>query len=168
MKDQYSDEAEYNEYPDEVKDDKWTVQPNTAVYKKWVKVKKDDKKRLVGIDFMNEDKFNFAFDIVDVLAETHPNKTAMIYVSNTKQEKTFTFSDMSRYSSMTANYFESLGIKRGDRVMLVLKRHYQFWFSILALHKIGAIVIPATNLLVEHDFDYRFSLYCRRRCCASG
>ena len=156
MKDQYSDEAEYNEYPDEVKDDKWTVQPNTAVYKKWVKVKKDDKKRLVGIDFMNEDKFNFAFDIVDVLAETHPNKTAMIYVSNTKQEKTFTFSDMSKYSSMTANYFESLGIKRGDRVMLVLKRHYQFWFSILALHKIGAIVIPATNLLVEHDFDYRF------------
>jgi len=63
---------------------------------------------------------------------------------------------MKKYSNMTANYFESLGIKKGDRVMLILKRHYQFWFSILALHKIGAIVIPSTNQLVEHDLSYRF------------
>lgn len=63
---------------------------------------------------------------------------------------------MKKYSAKTANYFKSLGIGKGDKVMLVLKRHYQFWFSILALHKIGAVVIPATNLLVEHDFDYRF------------
>ena len=81
----------------------------------------------------------------------------MIYVSNEKEGATFTFGDMSRRSSQTAHYFESLGIKKGDRVMLVLKRHYQFWFSILALHKIGAIVIPATNLLVKQDFVYRFN-----------
>ena len=60
---------------------------------------------------------------------------------------------MSKYSNMTANYFASLGIKKGDRVMLVLKRHYQFWFCMLALHKLGAIAIPATNQLVLHDFE---------------
>ena len=108
------------------------------------------------IEFHNENRFNFAYDIVDVLAEKCPEKTAMLHVSRDFKERHFSFADMSRYSSKTANYFRSLGIGRGDRVMLVLKRHYQFWFSILALHKLGAIVIPATNLLMEHDFDYRF------------
>ena len=131
-------------------------QPNTAVYKNFIDTVKDKGKRLVDISFKNEEKFNFAFDCVDALAKKCPDKLAMLHISNTKEEKRFTFGDISRYSSMTANYFESLGIKKGDRVMLVLKRHYQFWFSIIALHKIGAIVIPATNLLVEHDFDYRF------------
>lgn len=81
---------------------------------------------------------------------------AMLHLSREKEERRFTFEDMKKYSAKTANYFKSLGIGKGDKVMLVLKRHYQFWFSILALHKIGAVVIPATNLLVEHDFDYRF------------
>lgn len=123
---------------------------------KFVKVSKDSEGKLSGIQFFNEEKFNFAFDIVDALAEKNPDKRALIYVSNEFEEKFFTFADIKKYSNMTANYFRSIGIKKGDRVMLVLKRHYQFWFSILALHKIGAIVIPATNLLVEHDFDYRF------------
>ena len=109
-----------------------------------------------SIKFKNEEKFNFAFDVVDRLAVKSPEKTAMLWVSKEKKSHAFTFADMKRYSNMTANYFESLGIKRGDCVMLVLKRHYQFWFSILALHKMGAIVIPATNQLVEHDFTYRF------------
>ncbi len=122
----------------------------------FINTTEDKDGRLVDISFNNEENFNFAFDCVDEMAKKCPDKTAMIYVSDDKKEKRFTFSDISRYSSMTANYFESLGIKKGDRVMLVLKRHYQFWFSILALHKIGAIVIPATHLLVEHDFDYRF------------
>ncbi len=131
-------------------------QPQTAVYKRFIKTVKDENRALKEISFVNEDKFNFAFDVVDALAEKCPNKTAMVYVSNDKKERTFTFGEMSRYSSMTANYFASLGIKKGDRVMLILKRHYQFWFSILALHKLGAIVIPATNQLVEHDLSYRF------------
>lgn len=112
---------------------------------------------LQTIKFKNDDKFNFSFDIVDKLAEKCPNKTAMVYVSDDFKKKTFSFADMKKYSNMTANYFASLGIKKGDRVMLVLKRHYQFWFSILALHKLGAIVVPATNLLVCHDFEYRFN-----------
>ena len=80
----------------------------------------------------------------------------MVWVSGSKENKNFTFGDMKKYSNMTANYLESLGIKRGDRVMVVLKRHYQFWFTMLALHKMGAVAIPATCQLVEHDFTYRF------------
>ena len=109
-----------------------------------------------GITFKNEDKFNFAFDCVDAIAKKNPDKLAMMWVGNDKSERKFTFSDMKKYSAKTANYFESLGIKRGDTVMLVLKRHYQFWFCMLALHKIGAVAIPATNQLVEHDFEYRY------------
>ncbi len=132
------------------------AQPGSAVYKKFIKTTKDDKNRLVSIAFQNEDSFNFAFDCVDALAEKCPDKTAMVYVDKNKNDRFLTFSEISRYSSMTANYFESLGIRKGDRVMLVLKRHYQFWLSILALHKIGAVVIPATHQLMEHDFTYRF------------
>ncbi len=133
-----------------------TPKADAEVCDKFINTVEDKDGRLVDISFTDAEKFNFAFDCVDELAKKCPDKTAMIFVSNKKEEKRFTFSDISRYSSMTANYFKSLGIKKGDRVMLVLKRHYQFWFSILALHKIGAIVIPATHLLVEHDFDYRF------------
>ena len=109
-----------------------------------------------GIKFKNADKFNFAFDCVDAIAQKTPDKLAMMWVANDKTDRRFTFSDMKKYSAKTANYFESLGIKRGDKVMLVLKRHYQFWFCMLALHKIGAIAIPATNQLVAHDFEYRY------------
>ena len=109
-----------------------------------------------GIKFKNADKFNFAFDCVDAIAQKTPDKLAMMWVANDKTDRRFTFSDMKKYSAKTANYFESLGIKRGDTVMLVLKRHYQFWFCMLALHKIGAIAIPATNQLVAHDFEYRY------------
>ena len=114
--------------------------------------------RLTSIDFKNQEKFNFAYDVVDALAERQPNKLAMVHLSEDGTERRFTFKDIKKESARTANYFKSLGIKRGDRVMLVLKRHYQFWFSILALHKIGAVVIPATNQLVEKDFVYRFQI----------
>ena len=122
----------------------------------FIQTKLDENGILKSIDFTNEEKFNFAFDIVDKIAEKTPDKLAMLYLSRDHVERRFTFDDMKRMSNKTANYFASLGIKKGDRVMLVLKRHYQFWFSILALHKLGAVVIPATNLLMEHDFDYRF------------
>lgn len=111
---------------------------------------------LERLEFRNEDKFNFAFDIVDGLARREPDKLAMVHVANDGTERRFTFKDMKDASSQAANYFTSLGVKRGDRVMLVLKRHYQFWFAILGLHKLGAIAIPATNQLMEHDFTYRF------------
>ncbi|MGN0642200.1 MAG: AMP-binding protein [Huintestinicola sp.] len=122
----------------------------------FIETEVDENGVLQKISFKNEEKFNFAFDCVDKIAEKNPDKLAMMWVGNDKSERSFTFGEMKKYTAMTANYFESLGIKKGDRVMLVLKRHYQFWFSIIALHKMGAIVIPATNQLVEHDFTYRF------------
>ena len=116
----------------------------------------DENGVMTGINFANEDKFNFAFDTVDAIARKDPDKLAMVHIANDMTERRFTFKDMKDASSQCANYFKSLGIKRGDRVMLVLKRHYQFWFAILGLHKLGAVAIPATNQLVEHDFTYRF------------
>ena len=116
----------------------------------------DENGLLQSIDFHNEDKFNFAFDVVDAIAQKDPDKLAMLHIANDMTERRFTFNDMKRYSAQAANYFKSMGIKKGERVMLVLKRHYQFWFAILGLHKLGAIVIPATNQLQAHDFEYRF------------
>ena len=127
-----------------------------TVADKYIESFYDEKGVFSGIKFKNDDSFNFAFDCVDAIAEKNPDKLAMMWVANDKTDRRFTFSDMKKYSAKTANYFESLGIKKGDTVMLVLKRHYQFWFCMLALHKIGAIAIPATNQLVEHDFDYRY------------
>ena len=113
--------------------------------------------KLTAISFKDPEKFNFAFDVVDALGTSKPDKLAMLHISRDMTERRFTFQDLKKESARTANYFKSLGIKRGDRVMLVLKRHYQFWFSILALHKLGAVVIPATNQLLEKDFVYRFA-----------
>ena len=126
------------------------------VYRKFITPTVEDGK-LKAIAFQNEESFNFAFDIVDELGRNKPEKLAMLHISNDSVERRFTFQDMKKESARAANYFKSLGIKRGDRVMLVLKRHYQFWFAILGLHKLGAIAIPATNQLLEKDFTYRFA-----------
>ena len=122
----------------------------------FVEADEDENGTPTALHFKNINHFNFAFDIVDEIARQRGDQTAMVHVANDMTERTFTFKDMKDASNQAANYFTSLGIRRGDRVMLVLKRHYQFWFSILALHKLGAIAIPATNQLVQHDFEYRF------------
>ena len=133
-----------------------TIKKSLAV-DNFVETKEDEQGRLLSIDFKNEDKFNFAFDIVDAIAKRNPDKLAMLHISKDKEERRFTFNDMKRHSNQCANYFKSLGIKKGDKVLLVLKRNYQFWFAILALHKLGAIAIPATCQLQAHDFEYRFN-----------
>jgi acetyl-CoA synthetase len=127
------------------------------VCKGFIDAKEDERGVLQSLTFPNAEKFNFAFDCVDAIAARYPKKLAMLHLDRNKQERRFTFEDMSRASSRAANYFKALGIRRGDRVMLVLKRHYQFWFAILGLHKLGAVAIPATNQLQEHDFSYRFN-----------
>ena len=126
------------------------------VCEKFVECEETDTGALEKITFKNTDTFNFGFDIVDEIANKYPDKLAMLHLDKNKNERRFTFRDIKHYSNQTANYFKSLGIKRGDKVMLVLKRHYQFWFCMVALHKIGAIAIPATNQLKEHDFVYRY------------
>ena len=127
------------------------------VCKDFIRAVEDEGGVLQSLSFPNADRFNFAFDCVDAIAAKHPEKLAMLHLDRDKTERRFTFEDVSRASSRAANYFKALGIKRGDRVMLVLKRHYQFWFAILGLHKLGAVAVPATNLLQEHDFSYRFN-----------
>ena len=127
------------------------------IYHKFIDVVENEKGTPTSITFKNTDNFNFAFDLVDALADKDPEKLAMLHIARDKTERRFTFKDMKRASAQCANYFKSLGIRKGDRVMLVLKRHYQFWFAMLGLNKLGAIAIPATNQLQEHDFEYRFN-----------
>ncbi len=127
------------------------------VYNKFIIPTENKNGLLTKIAFKNEEHFNFAYDVVDTLGREQPDKLAMLHISNDGTERRFTFQDIKKESGRAANYFKSLGIKKGDKVMLVLKRHYQFWFCILALHKLGAIAIPATNQLLEHDFEYRFN-----------
>ncbi len=127
------------------------------IAEKFVKTFEDENHSLKSIEFKNTDVFNFGFDVVDEIANKYPDKLAMIHVDKNHVERRFTFKDIKRASNQTVNYLKSLGIKRGDKVMLVLKRHYQFWFAMVALHKLGAVAIPATNQLKEHDFEYRFN-----------
>lgn len=124
---------------------------------KFVKCTETEEGVLQAIGFQNEEKYNFAFDTVDAIANAYPDKLAMVHIDRDKVERRFTYKDMKIISGRVANYFKSLGIKRGDRVMLVLRRHYQFWYCMLALHKLGAIAIPATDQLLAHDYVYRFN-----------
>ena len=101
------------------------------------------------------ENFNFAFDVSDAIADSEPDKLAMVWCDDKGAEATFTFGEIKKYSNKAANFFREIGIKKGDAVMLVLKRRYEFWFCLLALHKIGAVAIPATHLLTKKDIIYR-------------
>ncbi len=132
------------------------VDAERRIYHDFITPTEDAEGNLTAISFKNEDKFNFAFDIIDALGRKKPDRRAMVHIGNDGTEHTFTFQDMKKESARAANYFKAMGIQRGDRVMLVLKRHYQFWFAVLGLHKLGAVAIPATNQLLTKDFAYRF------------
>ena len=101
------------------------------------------------------DNFNFGYDVVDAWAAKEPNKRALLWTNDQGECREFTFAEMKKYTDQTASYFQSLGIKKGDIVMAILKRRYEFWFTIVALHKIGAVIIPATHLLTKKDLIYR-------------
>lgn len=99
--------------------------------------------------------FNFGYDVVDAWATDEPNRKALCWTNDQGEHIDFTFAEIKKYSDQTASYFQSLGIEQGDMVMLVLKRRYEFWFAIIALHKLGAVAIPATHLLTKKDYVYR-------------
>lgn len=101
------------------------------------------------------ENFNFGYDVVDAWAEAEPDKPALLWVNDKGGHRQFTYMDMKQYTDRTASYFQSLGIGRGDMVMLILKRRFEFWFSVVALHKLGAVAIPATHLLTKKDIAYR-------------
>lgn len=108
-----------------------------------------------NFDISVPDNFNFAYDVVDHLAKTKPDNIAIVWYSDNGETKIFTFKDLKYYSDKAANVFKEAGIKKGDPVMLILKRRYEFWFCLLGLHKLGAISIPATHLLTAKDIVYR-------------
>jgi len=101
------------------------------------------------------ENFNFAYDVVDWYAENEPEKTAIVWCNDNDQDRTFNFKELKELTDKTANFFRNLGIKKGDPVMLILKRRYEFWYCLLALHKIGAVAVPATHLLTTKDIVYR-------------
>jgi acetyl-CoA synthetase len=108
-----------------------------------------------NFDVKFEENFNFGFDVIDAYAAEKPDKLALLWCDDHGEERRFTFSDLSRLSNQAANLFRAMGIGKGDAVLMMLRRRYEYWFLILALHKIGAIAIPATHLLTEKDIVYR-------------
>lgn len=125
------------------------------LYEKYVKEELNSDGTLRAISFDAPKNFNFAYDVVDEFAKTEPMRKAMIWVADDGAERIFTFKEISVLSNQVANFFTDMGVKRGDRVMLILRRHYEFWLAIVALHKIGAIAIPATDQLKKKDVVYR-------------
>lgn len=125
------------------------------VNERYVDETRDEKGNVVDYQYKYPENFNFAYDVADAIAEAEPGRRAMIWCNPCGEEHVFTYGDLKRYSDKTANMLRAKGIGKGDMVMVVLKRHYQFWFTILALHKLGAVIIPATFLLTKHDIVYR-------------
>ena len=129
-----------------------------SIYQKFCKEILDDKGGLKKIELSYPEDFNFGYDVVDAIAAETPEKRAMVWCDAEGREEVFTFGDVKRYSDRMANVFLNAGIRRGMRVMLVLKRHYEYWFAVVALHKLGVTVIPATHMLTVSDYVYRIRM----------
>lgn len=127
----------------------------SRLYKEFVIEELNEKGHVTKVSFKKDPYFNFAYDVVDRLATEKPDKLAMVWCNEAGAEKYITFSDVKENSDRIASWLLSLGIKKGDPVMLILKRHYEWWYFMIALHKIGAIAIPATNQLMTKDIEYR-------------
>ena len=127
------------------------------LHKKYIDESYDDQGVLQKFSIHYPDDYNFAYDVVDVIATSESDRPAMMWVNPEGEEHLFTFGDLKLWSDKTANFLVSTGIGRGDIVPVILRRHYQFWFVALALHKIGAVLAPATFMLKEHDLEYRLS-----------
>ena len=131
---------------------------DNLIYHRFLDETIDCNGNLQGVKFNIPENFNFAYDVLDKLAEKSPDARAMRYVSADRTlVRDFTFKEISDLSQQAANYFTTLGIKKGDRVLLILKRHYQYWYVINALHRIGAVAIPAPNQLLAKDIEYRLN-----------
>ena len=126
-----------------------------SVYKQYCNEIVDENGRLQKLTLEYPDNFNFGYDVVDKIAKETPEKRALVWCNMEGEEHIFSFADIKKYSNQMANVFQGAGIGRGDRVMLILKRHYEYWFAAVALHKLGAVMIPATHMLTVSDFVYR-------------
>ncbi len=126
-----------------------------SIYRQFCDEIFDEEGRLCKLKLKFSDNFNFGYDVVDKIADETPSKRALVWCNTEGEEHIFTFADIKKYSNKTANVLKAAGIGRGDRVMVVLKRHYEYWFTAVALHKLGAVMIPATHMLTVSDFVYR-------------
>jgi acetyl-CoA synthetase len=126
-----------------------------SLHEQYLKEIRDEQGTIVDFELIAPDGFNFAYDVMDQIAEREPRRRAMFWCNEAGEQKTLSFGEFRKQSDRCASFFQSLGIRKGDMVLLILKRHYQFWIAILALHKIGAIAIPATNQLLVKDLVYR-------------
>ena len=113
--------------------------------------------QLTKFEIVCPEDFNFGYDVVDDIAINDPDRRAMVWSNPEGEEHTFTFADMKTWSDKAANVFADAGIGRGDMVLVILRRHYQFWFVATALAKLGAVMVPATFMLKEHDMTYRLN-----------
>ncbi len=126
-----------------------------SIYKQFCHEITDEHGNLKKITLDYPDTFNFGYDVVDQIAEESPDKRAMVWCNVEGEEHIFSFDDIKRSSNRIANVFAKAGITKGDRVMLILKRHFEYWFAAIALHKLGAVMVPATHMLTVSDFVYR-------------
>ena len=126
-----------------------------SVYQQYCNEIVDENGRLQKLTLEYPDNFNFGYDVVDKIADETPEKRALVWCNVEGEEHIFSFADIKKYSNQMANVFQNAGIGHGDRVMLILKRHYEYWFAAVALHKLGAVMIPATHMLTVSDFVYR-------------
>lgn len=129
-----------------------------SIYRKFCTETLDDRGSLQEFSLHYPDNFNFGYDVVDAIAEETPDKTALVWCNTENEERIFTFADIKRQSDRMAGVFQAAGLRRGMRVMLVLKRHYEYWFAVIALHKLGVTVIPATHMLTVSDYVYRIRM----------
>lgn len=128
-----------------------------SIYERFCTCHEDENGALRKIEMHYADDFNFAYDVVDEIAKESPEKRAIVWCNANGEERTFTFSDVAKESNRYANALSSLGIGKGDFVMLCLKKHYEYWFISTALHKLGAVMVPVTHMLRADDFKYRFT-----------
>ncbi len=126
-----------------------------SIYQRFCREEFDERGCLTNFELDYPDNFNFAYDVVDVLAAETPDRTAMVWCNTENEEHIFSFAEVKRQSDKMAEVFQRAGLKRGDRVMVVLKRHYEYWFAAIALHKLGVVMIPATHMLTVSDYVYR-------------
>lgn len=126
-----------------------------SIYKEFCSEILDENGALKSLTLDYPEDFNFGYDVVDRLAERFPDKRALVWCNLENEEHIFTFSDIKRESNRIANALSRCGIRRGDRVLMILKRHYEYWFTAIALHKLGAVMIPATHMLTTDDLVYR-------------
>lgn len=126
-----------------------------SIYRQFCQEVLDENGSLKKIELKYSDQFNFGYDVVDAIAESSPEKRAIVWCNTENEEDVFTFSDVRKYSNQIANVLEQSGLKRGDRVIVVLKRHYEYWFTAVALHKLGIVMVPVTHMLTVQDFVYR-------------